>query len=147
MKHYYLYILVALIVSCSVHNSNPIITDLNQPPDFKNLEPHHIIDARLITEDKVSLMLEQYKSLSNEARTFENTLVALDDIYDQIYQIKPLIAIMHLVHSNDSIRQTGTHESEQFMAIIQKLDHYIEIYQVVKEYSQTEEAKELTGYK
>ncbi len=34
MKHRYLYMLFALIVSCSIDNSNPIITEFNQLPEF-----------------------------------------------------------------------------------------------------------------
>ena len=111
MKHYFLCMLMTLIISCSINNSNPINTEFNQLPDFRNLEPHHIIDARNIAENKVSSMLEQYKSIPNEARTFENTLVALDDIYDQIYKINSPIRLMHLVHPDDSIRQTSILES------------------------------------
>lgn len=147
MRHCYLYFFLLLIVSCSIDNSNPILTEFNQLPDFKNLESHHIIDARNIAENKLFSWLEQYKSIPNEARTFENTLVALDDIYDQIYKIKSPVELMQLVHPDDSIRQTATSELDHLMALIQKLNHDNDIYHVVKEYSKTEEAKKLTGYK
>jgi Zn-dependent oligopeptidase len=91
-------------------------------------------------------MLEQLKSVPNEARTFENTLVALDDIYDQVYKIKSPIGLMNSVHPDDSIRQTAMRESDHLMALIQRLDHNIEIYHAVKEYSQTEEAKILMAH-
>ena len=88
MKHILLYMLLIFILSCSNNNSNPIITEFNQIPDFRNLEQHHITEARQIVESKVSTMIEDYKSIPNEARTFENTLAGLDDIYDQLYDIR-----------------------------------------------------------
>ena len=158
-KKTFLVIILILLISCTTKNnldekkinsiavSNPIIAEFNQLPDFKNLKPHHIIEARNTADSNVSSMLEQLKSIPNDARTFENTLIALDDIYDQVYKIKSPIELMQLVHPDDSIRQTATSELDHLMALNQKLNHDSEIYHAVKEYSQTEEAKKLTGYK
>ena len=147
MKHYYLYMFLPLIVSCSINNSNPFLTELNQIPDFKNLKQYHMIEARNTIEQNVSSMLDELKSIPSDARTFENTLVALDDIYDQMYSAKSSIELMNSVHPDDSIRQTAVRESDLLMVLVQKIDHDNEIYQAVKEYSQTEEAKKLSGYK
>jgi len=131
----------------SVPNANPLLTAFNQIPDFENLRPHHLTKARQTAEQNVSSMLQELKSVSSDARTFENTLVSLDDIYDQLYGIKSPIELMSSVHPDDSIQQTAVHESDLLTELVQKIDHDIEIYQAVKDYSQTEEAKGLSGSK
>jgi thimet oligopeptidase len=147
MKTHYLYILLTLIGSCSIINSNPIITEFNQPPDFKNLEQYFITEARQTADSKVSSMLEEYKSIPNKARTFENTLAELDNIYDQVYQIKWPLELISTVHPDDSIRQTAMNELEHLEALIQQLKQDEEIYEAIREYNQSKEANELTGYK
>ena len=138
-KKTFLVTILILLISCttkdnlaekqinSIADSNPIIAEFNQLPDFKNLEPHHIIEARNTADSNVSSMLEQLKSIPNEARTFENTLIAIDDIYDQIYKIKSPIELMCLVHPDDSIRKTAMRESDHLMVLSQKLNHDSEI--------------------
>ena len=38
MRHCFFYIMLAFIVSCSIKNSNPILTEFNQLSDFKNFD-------------------------------------------------------------------------------------------------------------
>ena len=121
MKTYYLYIILTLIVSCSIKKSNPILSESNQPLDFKAIKAYHIIEARKTVEKRVSSMLMEYKSIPNEARTFENTLAALDDIYDQLYNIRWPLELFDTVHPDDSIRQTAERELDNIVQFIQKL--------------------------
>lgn len=142
MKHYFLYF--CLFFSCLSYNSNPILTELNQLPDFEHLQPHHIIEARKSTEETVAAMLKEYNSRKENTRTFENTLVKLDDIYNQISKIQSTLDLMSLVHPDESIRNTARQESGYLTEFSQNLKQDKKIYNVVKEYSETEEAERLT---
>jgi len=147
MKHYYLIILLALIVSCTIENSNPILSGFNEPPDFKILQPSHIVEARQTAERNLSSMLETFKAVPDDARTFENTVAALDDLYDQIDQVESPVEFMQIVHPDEAVRETAARESDHLKGLIHALNHDRDIYRAVKAYSQTEEAKTLTGSK
>ena len=146
MKQSCLYIFFALIVSCSIEHTNPIIPEFNQLPDFRTIKPHHIIEARKMAENNVFSMLEEYKAKSDEVRTYENTLVTLDNIYDQVYKVRWPLELLFMVHPDDSIRQTAMRELDHLETLIQNLNQVSEIYQIIKEYNLTEDAKSLIGY-
>lgn len=103
MKYCCLFILLASIVSCTIENPNPFMSGFNEFPDFRNLEPRHMIEARQTAERNLASMLEQYKSIPDAARTFENTLTALDDMHDQIDRIQSPIEFMQVVHPDDAV--------------------------------------------
>ena len=59
---------------------NPIYNEFNEPVDFAAINAEHIKSATASIQEKVKADIEKIVSIPDEERTYENTLLALDDL-------------------------------------------------------------------
>lgn len=125
---------------------NPIYNNFNEPIDFATINADHIKSATLSIQEKVNADIEKLVSIPDEKRTYENTLLALDDLHALFSDAYTTIYLLSNTHSDSLIRNTAL-ESRVTLA---KFDNEIslneDLYKAVKAFSVTDEAKKLKGY-
>lgn len=86
---------------------NPLFNNFNEAVDFKNLTPSHITQATdsIIAHSKREL--EKLYAVDDSERTFENTMLALDDIGDGIQKIGSLTHLIQNTHPDSLMRNTA----------------------------------------
>lgn len=126
---------------------NPLFNDFNTAIDFKSLTADHIIQA---TDSVINYAKREFQDIYKinwEDRTFENTMVKLDDIYNDLGRISSAIYLMGNTHPDSLIRNTALEKSTVIEKYLNEVSLDEDLYQAVKEYSQTEESMNITGYK
>ncbi|KAA9325494.1 M3 family metallopeptidase [Adhaeribacter soli] len=145
-------LLLALVISLSAtakekpkKSGNPLLYGFNQVVDYKNATKTDVKTAAeaVIAETKTSLA-KIYK-VKPKKRTFENTMLPLDNLYDRCGQVLGAIEILANASPDSAIRN----QTQKSMAQISKFGNELsldeKLYQAVKDYSKTKEAQALTG--
>ncbi len=160
MKRFSLYssVLMLLIVfSCTspkkeektyfMVEGNPLFNEFNQAIDFKSLTAEHLTEAAdtLIARSKAEF--EKIYAISDEERTFENTMLVYDDIANDYLRISNVIYLMGYTHPDSTIRSTALDLNNKLEKYGNEISLDENLYNAIKAYSNTEEAKSLTGYK
>ncbi len=137
----------ALAVSTSTEHDNPIFNDFNETIQFDKITATHVTAG---TEEGIKnsrATLQSIYTIPSQRRTFENTMLALDDMYNDLLGVYSCIYLLSNSHPDKDIR---TASSEQ-VAVLSKYNNELgldeELYRSVKEYAKTNEAQQLTGYK
>lgn len=91
---------------------NPLVIGFNQDFDFKRVKPGHIkegTDYVIAEAEKIKI---EIISKEDSKRTYENTLVRIDDIYNVIESVWSPGYLMGSVHTNEEIRNEGLESSK-----------------------------------
>jgi len=125
---------------------NPIYNSFNEPIDFAAINADHIKAATLSIQEKVNADIEKLVSTPDEKRTYENTLLALDDLAATLSDVSATIYLISSTHADSLIRNTAL----ESRVTLDKFDNEInlneDLYKAVKGFSTTDEAKSLKGY-
>lgn len=126
-------------------NKNPLLIGFNEVIDFKNVSKTDVKTAAdcVIAESKTSL--EKIYKVKPKKRTFENIMLALDDLYDRYSQVSSGINILSNASPDSAIRNQTQKSLAQLSQFGNELSLDEKLYRVVKDYSQTKEAQTLTG--
>jgi thimet oligopeptidase len=147
-----LILLLALTVTLSAtakqkpkKSENPLLIGFNEVVDFKKVTKADIKNATdaVITETNQSLA-KIYK-VKPKKRTFENTMVTLDNLYDRYSQVSSAINILSNASPDSAIRNQTQKSLAQLSKFGNELSLDEKLYQAVKDYSKTPEAQTLTG--
>ena len=128
-------------------NSNPLYPEYNSPIEFGKLNAEHIKSATEHTIDKAKQDLKAIYAIKAEDRTFDNTMLTLDNIYNEIGSRWNPIYLMGSTHPDSLIRTQGLESRNVFSKYNNELNLDEELYRAVKEYAATSEAAALTGYR
>ena len=93
--------ILLLILSCSTfqfqhdqssieaehRRNNPLINGLNETIDFANIQEKDILLATKNILRNADVILEEILSIPDSLRSFENTLLRLDDLYNIISKV------------------------------------------------------------
>lgn len=115
--------------------------------DFNTLNVDYIKNSseQIIASSRDALKL--IYAVPKESRTYGNTLLAIDDMYNLYSNVASHIYLMANVHTDAAIRD----QARASLEILEKFENEIgldeELYRSVKEYAASAEAKKLTGYK
>lgn len=127
-------------------STNPLLLALNQVVDFQALKAEHIGEATTQSIEKAKAELAKIYAISAQERTFENTLLASDKIESNFSKVFGYIYLL----ANSSDQEDIYQECHQNIEVLQQFGNELSLdenlYRSVKEYSQTAEAKSLTGY-
>ena len=128
-------------------SSNPLEYSLNEIIDFKNLHANHIAESadNVVAESKMEFG-KVYKIPDNQ-RTFDNTLLPLDDYYERYASASGIISLMANAHPDSAIRAQALASNQMLNEYDNEVNLDERLYKAIKAYSQTEEAQQLTGYK
>lgn len=128
-------------------NSNPLLYQFNQPVKFDELQVEHVKAATETAISRAKTTLEKIYNVPEGKRTWENTMLVLDELENDIFNAIGVIYLMGNAHPDDAIRLAALDGVSEFNEFSTELGLDEKLYQAVKDYSQTEEAKQLTGYK
>ncbi len=149
-------VLLLVIVSCTKSEKttvqkkikmegNPLFTEFNERIDFNKLTADHVVEA---TDTIISYLKTEYQTLYNiENRTFDNTMLAFDNLIDDMTKVQNVIYLMSYTHPDSTIRNTALEMNNKLEKYANEISLDEDLYKAVKDYSQTNEAKSLTGYK
>ncbi len=128
-------------------SANPLIVEFNEVHDFANLRPGHIERATTYVLKSADLILSDILSVPDADRTFDNTLVAIDDIYMIIESVWSPGYLMGSTHTNKDIRDEGLASSQTIQKYLTDLSLNEDLYNAVVTFSKSKEAQQLTRYK
>ncbi len=126
-------------------SDNPLLIGFNEVIDFKSVSKADVKDATeaVIAETKTSLGAV-YK-IKPKKRTFNNTMLALDNLYDRFSQVAAGINILANASPDSAIRNQTQKSLAQLSKFGNELGLDEKLYNAVKDYSKTKEAQSLTG--
>ena len=127
--------------------ANPLMLKFNQVINFSNLTKEDIQDATEATIEKAKNDLTKIYDIKNENRDFSNTMIALDDVYNEVNSEFGVIYLMGNVLVDDDVRNQANESRSTFDKFLTDVSLDENLYHAVKDYSLTNEAKNLTGYK
>ena len=127
--------------------SNPLLVDFNGVHDFAKLKPGHIKRATRYALESTDMILNEILELKDASRTFENTLVRIDDMYAGIEAVWSPGYLMGSTHTEKRILDEGLESSRTIQKYMTDLAMNEDLYTAVMAYSKSAEAIGLTGYK
>ena len=142
---------VIMIVSASLliakSMENPVFTEFNKPITFDKFTADAVNKAKDQTIDKMKTSLQMIHKIPKNERTFDNTLKAIDRLYDEFNTVWSSVYLMAYTHPDDALRNACNEANVVFEKFSNTLAMDEDLYKAVKAYSETKEAKLLTGYK
>jgi len=127
--------------------NNPLIIPFNNNFDFKNIKPGHIAESTDYVISQADFIKNEIIQIADAERTYENTLVRIDDIYSVIESVWSPGYLMGSVHTSEEIRNEGLEASKKIENYITKLSLNEDLYNAVVAYVTTAEAKSLKGFR
>ena len=130
-----------------VPSENPVLPVLNQELDFAAVTPEDMIKGTEEVKAKVDEMMAALVNIPDADRTFENTMVAMDDIDNEINTLSGMVGLLAVASPDSAIRATANEKKNEISEIYNEMALNEDLYKAVKAYSISEEAKALTGSK
>ena len=127
--------------------NNPLITPFNNNFDFNKIKPGHITEGTDYVISKADFIKNEIVQIANTKRTYENTLVRIDDIYSVIESVWSPGYLMGSVHTSEEIRNEGLEASKNIENYITELSLNEDLYNAVVAYVTTAEAMSLKGFR
>src|SRR5690606_17392700 len=146
-----------LLAACSAHQEsprpylvvagNPLFNEFNKPIDFKSVTADHIRQAADTVISYARAELQRLYAIDDDDRTFDNTMLYLDDIGNDVDRIASTIYLLGSTHPDSLVRTTAQQKSTELEKFGNEISLSDDLYNAVKAYSQSAEARTLTGYK
>ncbi len=91
----------------AIRDSNPLITEFNGIIEFDKLSSYHLKPASLYAINKADSIREEILKVSLKNRNFNNTMLPLDDLYNELHKIWNPISLLSSVHPDEKIREAA----------------------------------------
>ena len=127
--------------------NNPLLIPFNNNFDFKNIKPGHITEGTDYVISKADFIKKEIIQIASTKRTYENTLVRIDDIYSVIESVWSPGYLMGSVHTSEEIRNEGLEASKKIENYITELSLNEDLYNAVVAYATSPEATSLKGFR
>lgn len=155
MKHILTIILLTLFtitinsqgVEQNISKSNPLLGKFNEVIPFADLTAEQIKEATDVSIKEARESLAKLYTIPKEQRTFDNTMLELDNIYNKAGNVYGSVYLMGNVHPDEAARNQAQECNAEFAKFFNEISLDENLYKAVKDYSVTAEAKSLTGYK
>ena len=128
-------------------DGDPLPGKFNQPIQFANLTADFVNQATENSIKEARESLAKLYTIPKEKRNFDNTMLELDNIYNNVGNVYGSVYLMSNVHPDDAIREQAVECNAQFAKFFNEVELDENLYRAVKDYSESNEAKSLTGYK
>ena len=128
-------------------SSNPLFAEFNAVISYNSLSPEHVVSAVEFSLEEAKASLQDIYSIEKKNRTFNNTVLALDNIYNEIYNIYGSVYLMANVNPVEDVRNKANDGIAVFSKFFNELSLDKNLYKSLKEYFETEEAEKISGYK
>ncbi|MEP7171837.1 MAG: M3 family metallopeptidase, partial [Bacteroidota bacterium] len=126
--------------------TNPLFNQFNKPIAFGDLKPEHFKDAVTRVIDSTKVALDKIISFTEDQRTFKNTMLPLDDIYNHLNSIASSIDFLSNVIPDESRRKAALEQLAVISKYYNELQLNEDLYRAVKEYANVPESDVITGY-
>lgn len=126
---------------------NPLLVALNDPIIFDSLTAEYIQEAFDTSKTQLSGRIDEIVSIPDAEKNFENTMVRLDDLYNDLSNRYALVYLMGSTHPDSIIRETAVKVRNDFSIMFNELQLNEDLYAAIKTYSLSPEAMALTGPK
>jgi thimet oligopeptidase len=128
-----------------VSTHNPLMPDNDQLFDFAKVNTDAIKSASMYTENQVTMLISEITGIEDNKRTFENTMLPLDEIYNTLQKASSVYELMSNTSTDKGIRDLSGEMMSKFGSMSDELLLNEKLYNAVKAYSETADAKTLTG--
>jgi thimet oligopeptidase len=126
-------------------NTNPFLAKPDQTIDFSKANPKNIREATVFTQNAIREINKRITGVSTGKRTFQNTMVELDQEGSLMYQIGSCFQVLLSASPDKAIRDSASSCFEEMNNLVNEQSLNENLYNAVKEYAQTVEAKSLKG--
>lgn len=148
MQNYIKVIFLTLLVfQITTFSQDEVLTGFNEQIQFSKITPEYIEKAHQKTMDNLDEKLKSIKSIPKEMRSFDNTIEAFDNALDGLNTMWGTIYLMANSHPDAATREAANSANITFAQYGNKLGLDEELYRSFKEFSKSDEAKLLVGYK
>ena len=128
-------------------SANPLLGKFNEIIPFADLTAEQIKEATDVSINEARESLAKLYTIPKEKRTFDNTMLELDNIYNKAGNVYGCVYLMNSTHPDDAARNMAQECNAEFAKFFNEISLDENLYRAVKDYSETAEAKSLTGYK
>ena len=129
-----------------IQSTNPFLGKFNEVIQFGDLNADNIKEATVVSIKEARESLEKLYTIPKEQRTFDNTMLELDNIYNKAGNVYGCVYLMGSVHPDDAVRNQAQESNAEFAKFFNEISLDENLYRAVKDYSESAEAKSLTGY-
>lgn len=136
---------VVVMDNPAVSTHNPLMPGTDQLYNFERFSADDIRTASTYTENKVTMLLSAIGGVADKDRTFANTMYQLDEIYNLLQKSTNLYELLVNTHTDKTIRDVSGDMLQKFSSKTDELMQNEALYNAVKAYSETADAKSLTG--
>ncbi|HEX6029899.1 MAG TPA: M3 family metallopeptidase, partial [Tepidiformaceae bacterium] len=113
--------------------------------DFASVTPEQLAEACQGAMDACDAAIAAIVAVPQEQRTYANTLLALEDATDGLSQASGQYAFMGYVSADEKLREVAREWDEKIDKYSVALSFREDLYEAVKAFSESAEAKGLTG--
>ncbi len=126
-------------------SQNPLLPESDQIYDFAKVNVQSILTASIYSANKVTLLLSEIVRVEDKKRTFENTMLPLDEIYNILQKQSSVYELISETSTDKSIRDTASSMMAMFNSKTDELLQNESLFKAIKTYSETADAKKLIG--
>jgi thimet oligopeptidase len=139
--------MLILTVQYLISMENPVLTPFNKAIAFEKFSPGHVMKAKDEMIRRMEAGLESIFQIADDQRTFENTMKAFDDLSDELNTIWSIVYLMAYTHPDEALRNACNEVNVEFEKYNNALSMNESLYKAFRGYSETDEARSLTGYR
>lgn len=142
-----LFFLFLFVIQINIIAQDDVFTGFNEQIQFSKITPQYIEKAHKNAMQNLDKKLNSIYNIPSEMRTFDNTVRAYDHALDKFNTMWGTIYLMANSHPDDATREAANNANIAFSKYGNKLGLDENLYRSFKEYSNSQEAKLLVGYK
>ncbi|TND09965.1 MAG: Zn-dependent oligopeptidase [Bacteroidetes bacterium] len=124
---------------------HPLLPQWNEVFDFQRVSPETIESGAMYSENNVTQLIAAIQTIDDSKRTFANTMRPLDDLLNYLLKAQSVFELLTNTHTDKTIRDKSGEKLEKFNAMLDDINLNEALYNAVKAYASTAEAKSLTG--
>ena len=128
-----------------ITRKNPFLPGFNESIDFYNIREGDIKAATANALSEADSILADILIIPDSERTFENTLLRLDDLYNTVSLVWNPAGLLGSVHPSEAIRDEADESDITIQHYFIELSLNEKLYQAVSAYSTTDDVASLRG--
>ena len=144
---YYFFILIGIffINCCSNENNNPLLSTRDVPIKFSSITESHIKLGAEVAIKNANKILKKIYRVRPSNKTFENTLLPLDNLGNTIENVWSPVSLLAFTHPDVRIRDASFEASKNIEEYLNSLSIDEKLFNAIKIFSNNESGKSLSG--
>jgi thimet oligopeptidase len=141
----FLFSVVFILSGCSGEKKNPLLKTREEPIDFYSITSSHIHEATDHVIGASNRILKNIYKISSSRKTFDNTLLPLDDVGNIIENVWSPVGLLAFTHPDKDIRDAGLEASEKIEEFLNSLSVNEKLFDAVENFSKNANGKTVKG--